>query len=241
MSKNKSLLLHLVGFAWAGNDDLFEVSSFALNNVQDKLEVALKGGTYPVPIRQNHRALVTVNTVTLDLIARLTGGSVTPGSTRPKIETLTKASNALTLTQTPKSTDAIRVLPEGSSKSPLLQVSSAPSVGEYSISGTTITLNASQAEDDFTVTYLYEDGANGETLTIAPDDLPDTFSFFGVVKAEDVFPGQKGWFVAELAKVRRDSDITPISGGTDAQSFSFEVAVLNTSSGDIKIYHVDDI
>ncbi len=236
MSKSQNLVLHSAGNAWAGNDTLFDVLNFELEIGLETIDAALRGGNYIIPVRQPITGRVTAAGMNLNLLSRLTGGTITTSSSTAVVdETLTKSTNTLTLSQTPVNTDAIRITPIGSDKSPLVQVASSPAVGEYSISGTTVTLNASQTETQFKCEYLYADSSNGETLQIDPDDLPSTFAYYGVVKAEDVFPGTAGHLVVELAKVQRTGSIT-IGGSQDtAQTFSFEVNVINTSFGDVKL------
>jgi hypothetical protein len=172
------------------------------------------------------------------LLARLTGGTVSAGCDRPQIETIAKSGSTVTLTQTPADTDAIRITPVASNASPLKQVASAPEVGEYSISGVTVTLNASQSETNYECVYLYADGTDGDTLQIDPDDLPSTFAVFAIQPAEDIFPGTAGYLVIECGKVRRDSAFEFGGGKNASKPLELEFSVVNVSPGDVKLHFI---
>jgi hypothetical protein len=236
MSKANSLIMHSCGNAFLGANPLFEVINFQFEIGLDVITAALRGGDYTMPTRQPLKTTVTLGAWNLNVVSALTGGALSTGqSTAVVDETLTKSTNTVTLSNTPLDVDAIRITPIGSDKSPLIQVASSPAVGEYSISGTAVTLNASQSETQFKCEYLFNDTSNGERMVLAPDDLPSTFSYFGIVLAEDHFTGDKGHFVFEFAKVQRTGPITMGGSQDTPQTPQFEANIVNASEGDVRI------
>lgn len=238
MPASQSVLLHSTGYIFLGDDDIYEPLDLTFTVGFEKIDAAIKSGTYVIPTGQPMRIAMSSAGMNPELLARLTGGTVTAGSTRPKIETLTKSGDALTLSETPADTDAIRVTPVGSGTSPLVQVASSPTVGQYSISGTTVSLNASQTQTQFECVYLYADGTNGDYVQIDPDDLPSTFAVFAIQPAEDIFPGTAGYVVIECGKVRRDSAFEFGGGKNTAKTLDMEFSVVNTSPGDVKVHFI---
>jgi len=239
MPKNQNIILHSCGFVWCGDDDLYDVTDFMFVLGLQTIEAALKNSTYVIPVSQPIRARVQAAGMNLNLLSRLTGGSVSAGCTRVSIETIAKLSNALGCDNEILNSNAIRVMPVGANKSPLIQVAGAPAVGQYQLDAVEenqINLHADQPEDNFVVTYLYTDGSSGDVLQIDPDDLPSSFAFFGIIPAEDVFPGTSGYMLTEFAKVQRMGDIE-LGGGKNAfRPLEFEVNVVNASPGDVKIH-----
>ena len=236
MPKNKNVILYATGYAFLGDDDLFDITEAQLTLGLDVIEAQLKNSVHTIATGQPLRAHLVAAGLNLNLLSRLTGGSVASGSKRKVDEELTKSADALTLTQTPEDTNHIRIVPVGANKSPLAQVASSPSVGEYSISGTTVSLNASQSEDDFRCIYFYTDSTGGDTLSIDPDDLPSSFELFLTVPARDIFPGSDGDLIIEAAKAERTSEITIGGSKGNHQAFELDVNIRNDNNGDFKIY-----
>lgn len=245
MAKNHDLLMNGTGFAFAGTQELFQMQSLQLTVSLQQIEIALRNGNYNIPTNQTLVANIVAAGFNADLLSLLTGWTIKANeSVRYKKETLTKASDALTLTQTPYNTDAISVKPVavGGSVAPLLKVSSAPSASgsfQYS-SPTTINLHTSQSEDDFEVEYLYKDSSNGETIEADPDLLPAKFGIYAVQPLEDVFDSGSGYLVLEAARAQRISDIQ-IGGAIAAHTpFEFSANIVNTSPGDVRLYVAKD-
>lgn len=242
--KTQSILLHSTGYiflgdsATLGDDDIFEPLDMTFTVGFEKIDAAIKSGTYVIPTGQPMRVALSSAGMNPQLLARLTGGTVSAGCTRPKIETITKSTNTVTLTETPADSNVIRVTPVAVNVAPLKQVTSAPEVGEFSISGVTVTLNASQTQTDFECVYLYADGTNGDTLQIDPGDLPSTFSVFAIQPAEDIFPGTAGYLTIECGKVRRDSAFEFGGGKNAAKPLELEFSVVNVSAGDVKLHFI---
>lgn len=62
---------------------------------------------------------------------------------------------------------------------PLTKVTSAPALGQYSVSAGVYTFNASET-GDMVLDYLYTDAANGKTITLASQPIGTTPFFTGV-------------------------------------------------------------
>lgn len=232
--KNKALATYGTGQAYYNDHRLFNMTELMITNTPENVEIPLQNSVTNLPVGQSFTARAVTSDFNIALLATLTGGTVSTGSTRPVKETLAKVSNALTLSQTPGDVQHITITPSGASKQPLIKVSSAPAVGEYSISGTTVTLNASQTETTFVCEYSYADAVNGETVTVDPDDLPAQFEFIGFVRAADLMPGLSGYVCAEFAKCRRTAAFTFGGSKSTHQAIEIEFVVENLVSGDVK-------
>lgn len=238
MSKVNNHILHSSGYCYLGDDDLFDVTDLQVTLGLNIIEAQLKNSVDAIPTGQPLSGRIQVAGMNIPLLSRLTGGTVSTGSRKLQKETLTKVSNALTLSQTPNDTDRIRITPVAADIPPLIQVASSPNTGEYSISGTTVTLNASQSESDFLCEYFYADASNGQTLALDPSDLPSSFKFMGAVPAKDVFSGVEGWLAIEAAKVQRTSEIVLGASKGNHTPLEFNINILNTTPGDFNIYLV---
>lgn len=209
--------------------------SFGVENITDRKGDG--GGNINVSTGAPITGRMNLAAISPTLFATLTGGSNAAGTVlRKRPVTLTKSTNTLTLADATYIVNTLVIIPSGANKAPLKKVASAPAVGEYSISGTTVTLNASQSEDDFTVDYFYTDAANGLTTTIEPSDLPDEFEVYTSMRAKDLYPGTKGDVIFYCAKCTRTSELNlGASVGESAKpGFDFDVRI--DSSGDFLTY-----
>lgn len=234
--KSQNILMNATGFVFLGDSAIYQAVRFQLQIGFEKIDVALRTGTYVIPVSQPMRVLLSMQGLNVELLSKLTGGTVTAGAKRWIEEVLTKATNQLTLTQTPVGLDAPVVQPFGTNVAPLIKVASSPGLGEFSISGTTITLNASQPETQFKVSYLYDDATNGDMLQIDPDDLPGTLSCFGIVPLKEIHADKSGFLVAELAKIQRDSALNLGNEISAANPLEGEFNVINAIPGDVKLH-----
>jgi len=174
------------------------------------------------------------------LMATMTGGSSATGTVkRIREESLTVATNAVTTSQSPIA-NTMRVVESGSLKIPLKQVSGAPAAAdEYQLSAaTTITLNTGTFSDGtiMKVSYFYTDGADGETVTIDPTDLPDSFELYASIRTREKFGATKGDAVIYAAKCKRTGEFGFGSGIGDFTSFGFDINIEIDNSGDLLVY-----
>lgn len=234
--RNQSIVVNNTGFMFADGQPFLQPIRFIMQFGWDKIEHTLKNGKYIVPTGQPLRVLVSHTGFNVELLSQLTGGAVTAGAARLQDETLTKSTNTLTLTQTPKDTNALVVQPIGTDVAPLLPVGSSPSLGEYSISGTTVTLNASQPETTFKCIYVYDDVTNGDQMQLDPDDFPSTVKMFGIISLEDINVRNKGYLITELAKCQRDSAFNLGAQTGSPSPLELEYNVINAIPGDVKIH-----
>ena len=225
------------GVAFVDGVEVFEVQELVFNFGIEVLE-ALKGdggGNIRVPTRQPISGRCGFLGMNAPLFAKLTGATNATGyRKRVRGEAQTKVTNDVTLANTPIA-NTVRIVADGANKLPLTQVSATPQVGEYTISGDTITLNASQTEDDFLIDYVYVDGANGLTATIAPNSLPDSFELIGTLRTKELFADSKDDIVVYAAKCERTSEFTMGSQNGQISTPGFDFSVRIDSSGDFEV------
>lgn len=226
---------------YAGGEKLHEIQNgsitFGLKNIE--AQKGDGGGQIVVPTNQLITGHVDFLGLTPASFALLTAATNSAGAKKRVRRTLkTKATNDITLTNTPI-TNTLEVIPSGSNKAPLVQVATSPALGEYSVSGTTVTLSASQTETDFYVAYVWLDTANGLTSKISPDALPDDFELYLTFRAKDLFPGTKGDMVIYAAKCTRTGELT-IGAGNDAHATpGFDFSIRIDSADDFELGWLD--
>ena len=184
------------GIIYKDGRELFEAQEILYNFGIEALEAAKGdgGGNIREVTRQVLSGRLGILGLNAETFGALTGATAAAGTLkRVRGESVTKSTNTLTLAQsTGIIANAIRGVPAGSNKQPLTQVASTPAVGEYSISGNVLTLNASQTESDFTVDYIYTDSSDGTTSTLGPNDLPDSFELYSTLRTREQFSDEKG-------------------------------------------------
>lgn len=237
-TSNQKLFIWGEGVMFVNGEEAQELQEVGLNIGINTIQAPKGdgGGNITVATGQPITGRAVLGAMNPELFAVLTGASNSTGTMkRMHKETLTKATDTLTTSQTPE-TDTLMVIPVGANKEPLKQVASSPQVGEYSVSGTTITLNSSQPETQFNVSYFYEDSSDGQTTSFGPDDLPDEFELWASMRAKDLWPGTKGDIIINAAKCVRTSEIALGSavGASAKPGFDFEIRVDN--DGDLKVY-----
>jgi len=241
MAENLNQIMWGEGVAFIGGKEAFEIQELAL---QFGLETITgrkgdSGGNIVEITGQPITGRLGFLGFNASLMATLTGGASATGTVkRIREESLTVATNAVTTSQTPI-TNTMRVVESGSNKIPLLQVSGAPAAAdEYQISGTTITLNTGTFSDGtiMKVSYFYLDAADGETLTIDPTDLPDSFELYASIRTREKFGGTKGDAVIYAAKCKRTGEFAFGSGIGDFTSFGFDINIEIDNAGDLLVY-----
>jgi hypothetical protein len=241
MAQNLNQILWGEGVVFVDNKEAFDVQEVTLTIGMETME-ALKGdggGSIVEPTAQPISGRINFLGLNSSLLATLTGGSVSSGTKkRIRSEQLTVSSNAVTTSQTPIA-NTLRVVEVGSNKIPLKQVSGSPSANdEYSVSGTTITFNTGAFSNGtiISVSYFYDDNADGETLSIDPGDLPDNFELYASLRTRELFGGTKGDIIVKAAKCQRTSEMTMGAsiGNISTPGFDFNVRI--DAAGDFQIY-----
>lgn len=237
MAANQNITLWGEGVIFVDGKELFEAQEVSLEIGAETISAPKgdAGGSITEIVNQPITGRVSFLGLNASILSALTGGTVSTGTIkRIRNEKLTKSTNTLTTSQTPIA-NTLRVVPAGANKQPLKQVASAPQVGEYSVSGTTITLNASQPESDFYVSYFYEDSGNGETVNLDPAQLPNEFELYASLRGKEQFSGAKMDVIVYAAKCQRTSGLSigTTKGNFSAPGFDFSVRI--DSPDDFKI------
>lgn len=240
MAENLNQILWGEGVAFIDGNETFDIQEISLNFGLNTLNFTKGDGGSQVVIPTGQPITGRAGFLGLNsaILATLTGGSSAAGTVkRIRSEALTVSSDAVTTSQT-AITNTLRVVESGANKTPLKQVSSSPSSGEYTVSGTTITFNASQFEDGvvINVSYLYTDGSAGETVTIDPSDLPSNFELYATLRTRQEFSQVKGDIVIYCSSVDRTGEFTMGGSIGNVSTPGFDFNVNNNTSGDVEIY-----
>jgi hypothetical protein len=241
MAENLNQIMWGEGVAFIGGKEAFEVQELSINFGLSILTAQKgdAGGAISIPTGQPITGRANFLSMNAALLATLTGGSSATGTKkRIRGENLTVASNAVTASETPI-TNTMRIIEQGANNVPLKQVAGAPAAAdEYSVSGTTITFNTGTFANGIIIeaSYFYTDGADGETVTIEPTDLPDSFELYGSIRTKDKFAGTKGDIVIYAAKCERTSEIAINSGVGNIATPGFDFNIEVDNSGDLLIY-----
>ena len=228
------------GVAFIGGKEGYDVQNLMINLGLESISFRKgdAGGNAVVNTGQPITGRLEFKGINAALLATLTGGSSATGTrTRIREEALTVATDAVTASQTPIA-NTMRVVEQGSNNVPLKQVAASPETDEYTVSGTTITFNASAFEDGIIimVSYFYVAGAAGETVTIDPTDLPGSFELQGSVRTKEHFADTKSDIIFYAAKCVRTSEI-PLGGPVgDFGGIGFDFNIELDNSGDFLVY-----
>jgi len=238
MAENLNQILWGEGVAFIDGVEAFEVQELSVAFPLEVLEFTKGdgGGKGTIPVGQSYQGRAGFLGMNASIFSKLTGSTTSTGTKkRIRNEKLTKSTDTLTCSQTPIA-DTLRVVPAGSNKQPLKRVSGSPQVGEYSVSGTTITLNASQPESDFYVSYIYTDSSSGETSQLSPSSLPNSFELYGSLRTKELFSDVKGDVIIYAAKCERTSEfgLGGAIGNVSTPGFDFNIRVDN--AGDLEFY-----
>lgn len=242
MAQNLNQILWGEGVAFVDGKQLFEIQELGVNiGIGSITGEKGDGGGQIVEITSQpvtgRAGFLGVNAA---LLAALTGGSSSTGTVkRIRSEELTVATNAVTTSQTGIA-NTFLVKEKAANSQPLKQVSGAPSSDdEYQISAaTTLTFKAGAFSDGdiIEVSYFYVDAANGETLDLAPDDLPDEFELYGSLRTRELFGGAKGDIIIYAAKCQRTSEIGLVGALGSFATPGFDFNIRRDGSGDFKLY-----
>lgn len=235
MAQNLNQVFYGEGVAFVDGYELFEIQELTLTLGMETL-TAKKGdggGDITIPSSQPISGRCGFLGVNATVMSTLTGGAVATGrQVRIRNEELTVASNAVTLSQT-AIPNTLRIVEKGSGKKPLKRVSSPAAADEYSVSTTTVTLNTGTFADGVVIvaSYFYADASNGETLSIGPGDLPDSFEIRGSLRTKELFGDVRGDITFYAAKCERTSEMGFGStvGNFATPGFDFNVRIDNES------------
>lgn len=240
MAENLNQILWGEGVAFLAGKELFEIQNLSLNVGMSTIEAAKGdgGGQIIIPTNQPITGRAEFLGINASVLAALTGGASATGTyKRIRSEALTVGTDTITTSETPI-TNTLRVVAQGSNNQPLKQVASPSADDEYSVSGTTITFNSGAFADGtvINVSYFYNDASNGETLTIGPDDLPNSFELWGSLRTKELFSDVKGDVLFKAAKCERTSEMSfgGSIGNISVPGFDFNVRI--DTEGDLEVY-----
>lgn len=240
MAENLNQIMWGEGIAFAGGKELFDIQeitiNFGITGIQ--FQKGDGGANVFIPTGQPLTGRAGFLGLNAALLATLTGGSTATGTKkRIRSEELSVSTNTVTASQTPIA-NTMRVIRKGASYQPLKQVASPANDDEYSVSGTTITFNTGAFADAVViqVSYVYSDGANGETLTLDPNDLPSNFELYAALRTREEFSQTKADVVAYFSSVDRNGDFGLGGSIGNASVPGFDFNINNNASGDVEIY-----
>jgi len=178
--------------------------------------------------------------VDLEFLAYLTGKPLVVGSANvPKREVLSSTTQTITLAATPVEDLKIYVLEggEGYRDSGTEQVAGTPATNEdeYSISGKTVTLNATTAPDGtyFVVTYKYATtSVDTRTMTMTADKFPGYVSIDGTGIVSDQVDGNEYAVIFECLKAKPKNNWTISMSGTEATVLNIEFDLYSVDQSD---------
>ena len=183
--------------------------------------------------------------VDLNVIGMLTNKAVSIGAVNiPIRDTLTSASQIITLTQTPVAGTLKIYLLNGRDVG-VEQTLGLPAttVNTYSISTKTVTLNVTTAPDStvFVATYSYSAPATTSTTTFTADKFAGYVRIVGTGLVNDQVTGALVPVVFDVKKAKAKNDFTITMNSTSATELSvdydlYAVDVANGSGGIDKVY-----
>lgn len=227
------------GRLFLDGNQAFDVQNLGVNFGVDTIQGVRGdgGGQIIIPVGSIITARLEFGSLTAEVFNAITGAAAATGTVkRKRSNTLTKSTNDLTIADATYVENTLMVVPTGANKNPLKRVASSPAVGEYTVSSTTITLNASQTEDDFDVTYFYTDAADGSTSRFSQSSLPSSFELWGSMRHKNPYDKTKNDLVFYAANCDRTSEFGLAAGNRDFAAPGFDANIIVSSSGDLDLY-----
>lgn len=226
-------------------DVLFTANYVGTANIETTAErLSIRGGqgNYKIMDLDHTRDTMfnsTLPLVDVEVLATKLGRSVDTGATTVNKETFltVSASNTVTLPQTPvgSALKIYKVTNERDIGTEQTVGTPATTENEYSISGTTVTLNATTAPEGSKVfvSFDYTSGANAQNIKITANDFPAFITIRGEGLVDDDQIGQKipVAFVIHKAKVKPEFTLTMESTVATELDFSCDCyAILNSAN-----------
>lgn len=226
------------GVAHVDGVELFDVQNLSVTFGVEVIE-AVKGdggGKIRLPVGSDLNGRCEFLGLNAEMLGVLAGTTSAVGTVkRIRNEEQSKSTNTVTLANTPLA-NSVRIVADGANKVPLKQVAATPAVGEYSISGAAITLNASQSEDDFIISYMYVVAGSGLTARFGPNSLPSSFELLGSLRAKELFSDVKSDLIIKAAKVERTSELNVGAANRAFANPGFDFNIRVDSLGDLELY-----
>lgn len=179
--------------------------------------------------------------VDYNFLAQLTGTPITLGTANiPKREVLTVASGAVTLAATPVTgTLNVYILDSGRDYGTEQTSGSSAVVNEYTLSGQTVTLNATSCADASKVIceYTYAAPSTTNTITFTANNFPEYMKIDGIGIWLDEYTGTNKTVVFEVHKCKPKPNFTITQKSTEATmlSMEFDLFTIDDSTGN-KVY-----
>jgi hypothetical protein len=179
--------------------------------------------------------------VDLSFLSQLTGQSITLGTANvPKREVLTVASGAVALAATPVSgTLTVYTLSNGRDYGTAQTSGSSAVLNQYTLSGQTLTLNATSCPDASKVIaeYKYAAPTTTNTITFTANNFPDYMKIDGIGIWYDENAGANKTVVFEVLKAKPKNNFTITQKSTEATmlSMEFDLYTVDDASGN-KVY-----
>ena len=223
-------------------------SDTSITSKADRLDLRGGQGNYKL-LSFDHTKDMSMTTkmplVDLNVIGMLTNKAVSIGAVNiPIRDTLTSASQIITLTQTPVAGTLKIYLLNGRDVG-VEQTLGLPAttVNTYSISTKTVTLNVTTAPDStvFVATYSYSAPATTSTTTFTADKFAGYVRIVGTGLVNDQVTGALVPVVFDVKKAKAKNDFTITMNSTSATELSvdydlYAVDVANGSGGIDKVY-----
>jgi hypothetical protein len=179
--------------------------------------------------------------VDLGFLAQLTGQAITLGTANiPTREVLTVASGAVHLAATPVSgTLSVYILSNGRDYGTEQTSGSSAVLNQYTLSGQTVTLNATSCADASRVIceYDYAAPATTNTITFTANNFPEYMKINGIGLWYDEYAGTNKTVVFEVMKAKPKPNFSITQKSTEATmlSMEFDLYTVDDTNGD-KVY-----
>jgi hypothetical protein len=218
---------------------------FEMEPTVERLLVAWTAGEKVIPVGMKFKVRATIRQLSAGWIAAMTGATAANGLLKPCKEQLTKAANALTLTNHGGNKACVMVTEvyDTVNKTYRYKAGAAVANDAYTYSAGVLTLHASDAGTVFDVTYIYTDStaAAGVKLIIPPTALP---SQIRLILCYGLLPTTGGAISDYICiDAQKCQLVGAVKIGGEIGSFSetpIELECENTSSGDIVWYTPDN-
>lgn len=241
------LNLNVSKYSATGNGDFVayvdHASQTNLETNMERLDVRGGQGNYRI-LSFDHTKSMQLSTVLeltdLKFLSFLTGKDLSIGATNvPQREVLSSTSNVLTLTQTPVS-GTLKIYAKQNLRDDGTEqtaVESSPSDNEYTISGTSVTLGGTVADNtEYMVYYDYSAPATTKTITFTADQFAGYLRITADGIVTDQYTGVEEIVKFDFKKVKPVGNFQVTMSSTDYTKLEITFDLFSVDVGSDKVY-----
>lgn len=242
------LNLNMSEYSATGSGDFVAYFDYATNTsletTAERLDLRGGQGNYKLLSFDHSKSVmlnVTLPLVDMNFLSTLTGKDLSIGATSvPVREILTaNSSNEIELSETPE-TGTLKIYARSNDRDVGTEQTAGATTNpnEYTISGTTVSLNATSGAEgnEFVAYYTTQAAATTKTVTFTADDFPAYFTLTGDGIVTDQYTGSTEIVKFNFLKCKPQNTFNITMSSTEFTTLEITFDLFTVTSGSDKVY-----